>query len=187
MIGSDAKFFLRGQKNEFHLKKWWILAKRVERFLIFFKNQIRIEGNHKIQTLSRRPRQKVGGGKWSAWTQKTFYAAKKMKIIFKSDGFLQNVLRDFWFFSKIKNGLFAGPIYHQIHLDRVKKAYATMISMEKLKKCTSQIFDFWKFITHFLKWSEEHFSKCQNMWINENLSTRSPKLPLIFLFKGVSG
>jgi hypothetical protein len=60
------------------------------------KNQILIESNQKIQTLSRSPRQKVGGGKWSARTQKTFYAAKKMKIIFKSDGFLQNVLRDFW-------------------------------------------------------------------------------------------
>ena len=155
--------------------------------MIFFKNQIMIEGNHKIQTLSRSPRQKVRGGKWLARTQKTFYAAKKMKINFKSDGFLQNVLRDFWFLKKIKNGPFSGPIYHQIHLDRVKKEYATMTSTEKLKKCTSQIFDYWKFITHFLKWSEEHFSKCQNMWINENLSTRSPKLPEIFLWKGVSG
>ena len=151
------------------------------------KNQILIERNHNIKTLLRSPQQKVRGGKWSARTQEIFYAAKKMKIIFKSDGFLQNVLRDFWIFSKIKNSSFSGPIYHQIHLDRVKNAYATMISMEKLKKCTSHIFDFWKFITHFFKWSEEHFSKCQNMWINENLSTRLAKLPEIFLWKGVSG
>ena len=66
------------------------------------KNQILVERNHEIQTLSRGPRQKVRGGKWSARTQKNFYAAKNMKIIFKSNGFLQNVLRDFWFFSKIK-------------------------------------------------------------------------------------
>ena len=66
------------------------------------KNQILVERNHEIQTLSRGPRQKVRGGKWSARTQKNCYAAKNMKIIFKSDGFLQNVLRDFWFFSKIK-------------------------------------------------------------------------------------
>ena len=151
------------------------------------KNQILVERNHEIQTLSRGPRQKVRGGKWSARTQKISYAAKKMKFIFKSGGFLQNVLRDFWIFSKIKNSSFSGPIYHQIYLDGVKKSLSLMISMETQKKCTSQIFDFWKFITHFLKWSEEHFSKCQNMWINENLSTRSPKLPEIFLWKGVSG
>ena len=106
-----------------------------------------------------------------------------MKMIFKSDGFFQNVLRDFWFFSEIQNGPFSGPIYHQIHLDRVKKAHNLMTSMEKQKICTSQIFDFWNFITHFLKWSEEHFSKYQNMWINENLSTRSAKLPVMFYWR----
>ena len=151
------------------------------------KNQILVERNHKIQTLSRSPRQKVRGGKWSNRTQKTFYAAKKMTINFKSDSFLRNVLRDFWFLKKIKNGPFSGLIYHQIHLDRVKKAYTLMISMEKQKKCTSQIFDFWKFIKHFLKWLEEYFSKCQHMSINENLLTRSPKLPEIFLWKGLNG
>ena len=145
-----------------------------------------IEGDHEIKTLSRSPRQKVRGGKWSARTWQIFYAAKKIQIIFKSDGFLQNILRDFWFFSKIKNGPFSGPIYHQIHLDRVKKAYTLMTSMEKQKKCTSQIFDFWNFITHFLKWSEEHFSKYQNMWINENLSTRSAKLPVMFYWRGLA-
>ncbi len=147
------------------------------------KNQFMIKGDQKIQTFSRSPRQIVRGAKWSTPPNSTFYAANKMKIIFKSDGFLQNVLRDFWVFSKIKNGPFSGPIYHQIHLDRVKKAYTLMTSMEKQKKCTSQIFDFWKFITHFLKWSEEHFSKYQNMWINENLSTRSAKLPVMFYWR----
>ena len=150
------------------------------------KNQFMIESNQKIQTLSRGPRQKVRGGKWSARTQNFFYAAKNMKIIFKSNGLLQKVLRDFWFFSKIKNGPFSGPIYPHIHLDRVKKAYTLMTSEEKLKKCTSQFFDFGNFITHFLKWLDGHFSKFQNMWINENLSTRSAKLPVIFSLKGVS-
>jgi hypothetical protein len=118
---------------------------------------------------------------------KTFYAAKKLIIISNSDGFLHNILRDFWFFSKIKNGPLSGPIYHQIQYRVKKKAYATMSRMEKLKKSSSQIFYFWNFITHLLKWSEEHFSKSQNMWINENLSTRSANLPVLFLLEGISG
>jgi hypothetical protein len=96
----------------------------------------------------------------------------------------------FLFFSKIKNGPLSGPIYHQIHLDRVKKTYATMTSKEKLEKMyISDLIFFWNFITHFLQWSEGHFSKYQNMWINENLSIyqRSAKLPVILFFKGVSG
>ena len=140
-----------------------------------------------INPLPRSPRAKVRGPKWSARTRNFLGHNLKNCNIFHSDRFLQNVLRDFWFFQKIKNGPFSGPIYHQIHLDRVKKAYTLMISMETQKKCTSQIFDFWKFITHFLKWSEEHFSKCLNMWINENLSTRSRKLTEIFSWKGLSG
>ena len=124
-----------------------------------------IEGDHEIKTLSRSPHQKVRGGKWSAQTWNVFNAANKIQISFKSDGFLQNILRDFWFFSKIQNGQFSGAIYHQIHLYRVKKAYKPWWPAWNKKKCTSQIFDFWNFITHFLKWSEEHFSKYQNMWI----------------------
>jgi hypothetical protein len=57
-----------------------------------------IEGDQKIQTLLRGPRQKVRGAKWSNPPNSTFYAAKKIKISFKSEGFLRNVLRDFWFF-----------------------------------------------------------------------------------------
>ena len=56
-----------------------------------------IESNHKIDTLSRCPRQKVGGLKWWAWTQKTVYAAQNVKIIYKNCGFFQNILRDFLF------------------------------------------------------------------------------------------
>jgi hypothetical protein len=56
-----------------------------------------------------------------------------MKIIFKSDGLLQKVWEIFDFFQKSKNGLFSGPIYHQIHLDGVKKSLSLMISMEKQK------------------------------------------------------
>ena len=54
-----------------------------------------IEGDQKIQTLLRSPRHKVRGAKLSTPPNSTFYAAKKIKISFKSDGFLQNVLRDF--------------------------------------------------------------------------------------------
>ena len=62
------------------------------------KNLIMIESDHKNSTLFLSPRQKVGGGKWWAQTQKTFYAAQNLKIIFKSYAFLQNSLRDFWIF-----------------------------------------------------------------------------------------
>ena len=67
-------------------------------YLIIRKNQFMIEGNHKIQTFLRSPRQKVRGAKLSTPPNSTFYAAKKIKISFKSEGFLRNVLRDFWFF-----------------------------------------------------------------------------------------
>ena len=140
------------------------------------KNWFMIESNHKIDTLSRCPRKKVGGLKWWARTHKTFYAAQNVKIIFKNCGFLknilrdflfiqisktdhfewskaiielkkswgskmmgmdpqffyatksekisfknygflQNMLRDFWFLSKTQNSPFSRPIYYQIHLN----------------------------------------------------------------------
>jgi len=59
-----------------------------------------IESDHKIETLLESPRQKVGGQNLWARTHKSFYAAKNEKIIFKSHGFLQNMLRDFLFFIK---------------------------------------------------------------------------------------
>ena len=62
---------------------------------IHLKNQFMIEGNHEIKTLSRSPRQKVRGAKLSTPPNSTFYEAKKIKISFKSEGFLQNVLKDF--------------------------------------------------------------------------------------------
>ena len=111
-----------------------------------------------------------------------FLRPKKLKSVLKVRDFCKTFWEIFDFFSIIQNGPFFGPIYHQIHLDVVKKAYTLMTSMEKQKKCTSQIFDFWNFFT----WSEEHFSKYQNMWINENLSTRSAKLPVMFYWRGLA-
>ena len=137
------------------------------------KNQFMVEGNHKIETLSESPRKKLGGLNGCARTDLDFYAAKNWKIIFKTHGFLQNVLRDFWPFSKIKNSPFSRPIYHQTVLDTEKKSYSTTIGTEKRKKCTSQIFYFWKFITHFFWWSEEHFSKTQNLWNKEKFRNLS--------------
>jgi hypothetical protein len=127
------------------------------------KNQFMIESNHKIQTLSRSPPQKVRGGKWSARTQKFSYAANNMKIILK--------VMDFCKTSKIKNGPFSGPIYHQIHLDRVKKTYATMTSKEKLKKM--YISDFWFLKRHhtLFKMTGRAFfkiSKYVNQWKSIN-------------------
>ena len=62
------------------------------------KNQIMIRSNQKIKTLFGTPWQKVGGGKRRAQNHKTFYAAQFLKILSKRHGFLQNNLRDFWFF-----------------------------------------------------------------------------------------
>ena len=56
-----------------------------------------IESNHKIDTLSRCPRHKVGGLKWWARTHKKMYAAQNVKIIYTNCAFLQISLRDFRF------------------------------------------------------------------------------------------
>ena len=128
---------------------------------------------------------------WRRWQITLNCIINFANIVFKVVINMKNqIWRDYWIkISKIKNGPFSGPIYHQIHLDRVKKAYTLMTSMEKQKKCTSQIFDFWNFITHFLKWSEGHFLKFQNMWINEKnqkslkMFCKNPSLlKMIFIF-----
>ena len=56
-----------------------------------------IESNHKIDTLSRCPRHKVGGLKWWARTHKKINAAQNVKIIYTNCAFLQISLRDFRF------------------------------------------------------------------------------------------
>ena len=59
------------------------------------------------------------------------------------------ILRYFQFLAKTKNSPFSMPIYHQSHLNKEKKSYSMTIGTEKRKKFTSQIFDFWNFITNF--------------------------------------
>ena len=61
-------------------------------------NDILIKSDHEIWTLFQRPWEKVGVGKWWTRNHETFYAAQNLKIISKRYGFLQNNLRDFWFF-----------------------------------------------------------------------------------------
>ena len=124
---------------------------------IIRKIQFMIKSNHKIDTLYGNPTQKVWGLKWCARTNLLFYTAKKKKIILKSYEFLQNVSRDFWFFINIKNTPFSKTIYYHILLNT---------GMEKWRKCTSQIFDYWNYITRYFYQSEELFTKCQKLWIH---------------------
>ena len=49
----------------------------------------------KFKPLQEAPDKKLGVENDRLGPKKPFYAAKKMKIIFESDGFLQNVLGDF--------------------------------------------------------------------------------------------
>ena len=53
----------------------------------------------------------------------------------------------------------------------------------KTKKCTSQIFDFWNFITHFFQRSEEPFSKCWNVWNDEKIRNLSKRFAEIHDWK----
>ena len=50
--------------------------------------------------------------------------------------------------------------------------YLMTMGMEKWRKCTSQIFDFWKFIAHEFAKLVERFSKIMNLW-------RIWKLPIL--------
>ena len=142
-----------------------------------------IEGDHEIKTLSRSPRQKVRGGKWSARTWNVFTRPKKFKSVLKVMDFCKTFWEIFDFFQKSKTAHFLGQFTTRYTWIGSKRHIPWWPAWKNKKKSTSQIFDFWNFITHFLKWSEEHFSKYQNMWINENLSTRSAKLPVMFYWR----
>ena len=114
IMGSNPQKNLCSSKCEHHLLKLWIFSKYFERFPIYSNIQNwpfwMIESDHKIETLLGSPWQKVGDRKWWAWTHKCFYIAKNEKILFKSHGFLQNMLRDFCFFfyQKLKTAHFLG-------------------------------------------------------------------------------
>ena len=77
---------------------------------------------------------------------------------------MHNVLRDFQKNKNYKNRPFSRPVFHQIQLDMANKKHATTISMEKWRKCTSQIFDFGNFVTEILCKHIERFSKCKKLW-----------------------
>jgi hypothetical protein len=66
------------------------------------KNPLFEANYHKINPLPRGPWPKVRGAKWSARTWNFRGHNKKNRNIFRSDGFLQNILRDFWSFQKSK-------------------------------------------------------------------------------------
>ena len=74
-------------------------------------------------------------------------------------GFMQNVLRDFQKQIMHENGPFSRPFFCHIWMDMANKKYIMTISMEKGRKCTSQIFYFWNFITEIFAKLNERFSK----------------------------
>ena len=84
-----------------------------------------------------------------------------------SQRYLQNMFRDFRKSrnnEKWENGPFSKPFFYQKHLDMANEKYLMTIGMEKWRKCTSQIFDFWKFIAHKFAKLVEIFSKIMNLW-----------------------
>ena len=84
-----------------------------------------------------------------------------------SQRFLSNMLRDFqksWNYKKYENGPFSRPIFHQKQSDIASKKYFMTISMEKQRKCTSQIFDFSNFITEIFAKHVGRFSNIMKLW-----------------------
>ena len=56
------------------------------------------------------------------------------------------------------------PIFHQKQLDMANGKCFMTIGMEKWRKCTSQIYDFWNFIAQIFAKQVERFSKIMNLW-----------------------
>ena len=75
-----------------------------------------------------------------------------------------NILWDFQKLRKYENWSFSRPFIYQIQLDMATKKYVTTISMDKLKKCTSQFFNFWNFVTEIFVKHIERFSKIEKIW-----------------------
>ena len=92
-----------------------------------------------------------------------FLRGQKLENHFGKLWIFAKLLRDFWIFVKMQNGPFSRPIYHQTVLDTEKKSYSTTIGTEKQKKCTSQIFNFWKMLFRSLKKVCDEFSKIKNL------------------------
>ena len=78
-------------------------------------------------------------------------------------GFMHNVLRDFQKQIMHENGPFSRPFFCHIRLDMANKKYVMTISTEKGRKCMTQIFDFWKFITEIFAKLNERFSKIMKL------------------------
>ena len=76
---------------------------------------------------------------------------------------MHNVSRDFQKQIMHENGPFSRPFFCGIRLDMTNKKYVMTISTEKGRKCMTQIFDFWKFITVILAKLNERFSKIMKL------------------------
>ena len=59
---------------------------------------------------------------------------------------------------------FYWPFFYKKHLDMANEKYLMTIGMEKWRKFTSQIFDFWNFITEIFAKHVERFSKIMKLW-----------------------
>ena len=60
-------------------------------------------------------------------------------------------------------GPYSRPFFYQIRLDMANKKYLMGISIGKGRKCMTQIFDFWKFITEIFAKLNERFSKIMKL------------------------
>ena len=98
---------------------------------------------------------------WTEFFRQHFYFFLRFFLKFR---FMHNVLRDFQKKSNYKNRPFSRPVFHQIQLDMANKKHVMTISMEKWKKCTSQIFNFWNFVTEIFVKHVERFSKIMKLW-----------------------
>ena len=81
-----------------------------------------------------------------------------------SQRFFANILRDFQKSWNYENWPFSRPFFHQIQLAMTNKKYLMTISMDKLRKCTSQIFYFGNFVTEILAKCIERFSIIMKLW-----------------------
>ncbi len=104
-----------------------------------FKNDFQILGRVKMFVCSSP----------SIWTPNFLSGTSKKGSTFMIAFDHNLILKYFRFLAKTKNIPFSMPIYYQTQLDTEKKSYSMTIGTEKQKKCTSQIFYFLNFITHF--------------------------------------
>ena len=78
------------------------------------------------------------------WAHETYPNFRTTLRHYFKFGFMHNVVRDLKKKSQYENWPFSRQSFHQIQLDMANKKCVLTSGMDKWKKCTSQIFNFWK-------------------------------------------